>query len=228
MMRLLATLVGRMLMLYLVRAGASDPAVRAEAESAVAAALCARRAILESEGVDDWKPAVASFARTYLGVSRTDGEWLEAVSTALLGNWVDALEAPPNSGGTLHHLRREARTVHRQLMPLWQRKSGPGRVWMLDYRLPSGETLHELVAGSSRIEDEFLDWSPDRGDTCVVLGRLKEDERRVAQAFALGGGSWAEAAESAGLTPQIGERVMRKLRRLGVEYRRRRPLVGAA
>ncbi|MFD3719887.1 hypothetical protein [Streptomyces sp. NPDC058674] len=227
-MRLLATLVGRMLMLYLVRAGASDPAVRAEAESAVAAALCARRAILESEGVDDWKPAVASFARTYLGVSRTDGEWLEAVSTALLGNWVDALEAPPNSGGTLHHLRREARTVHRQLMPLWQRKSGPGRVWMLDYRLPSGETLHELVAGSYRIEDEFLDWSPDRGDTCAVLGRLKEDERRVAQAFALGGGSWAEAAESAGLPPQIGERVMRKLRRLGVEYRRRRPLVGAA
>ncbi|MGA5498744.1 hypothetical protein ACPCSP_30795 [Streptomyces cinereoruber] len=226
--RLLAVTIGRILMLFLVRAGNSDPTVRAEAESAVAAALSARRAILESGRADDWKPTVSLFARTYLGISRTDEEWLEAVSTALLGNWVDVLEAPPNNGGTLHHLRREAQTVHRQLMPLWQRKSGPGRVWMLDYRLPSGETLHEFVAGSYRVEDEVLDWSPDRGDTCAVLGRLKEDERRVAQAFALGSGSWAEAAESAGLPPQIGERVMRKLRRLGVEYRRRRPLVGVA
>ncbi|MET9852204.1 hypothetical protein ABZY57_04530 [Streptomyces sp. NPDC006450] len=227
--RLLAILVGRMLMLFLVRAGASDPAVRAEAESAVAAALCARRAILESEGVDDWKPAVASFARTYLGISRTDGEWLEAVSTALLGDWIDALGAgPPADGVELHHLRREARAVHRDLMPLWQRKSGPGRVWMLDYQFPSGETLHDLIGGAYRIEDEALTWSPDRGDACAVLGRLKEDERRIVHAFALGGGSWAEAASTAGLPPQAGERVMRKLRRLGLEHRRRRPLADVA
>lgn len=113
-------------------------------------------------------------------------------------------------------------------MPLWQRKSGPGRVRMLDYRLPSGETLHELVAGSYRIEDEALAWSPDPGDACAVLGRLREDVRRVAQAFALGGGSWAEAAATAGLPPQVGERVMRKLRRLDLKYQHPRPLVGVA
>ncbi|MFF7081774.1 hypothetical protein [Streptomyces lavendulae] len=121
----------------------------------------------------------------------------------------------------MHHLRHEARTVHRQLMPLWQRKAGPGRVWMLDYRFPSGETLHELVGGSYRIDDEALAWHPDRHDACAVFGRLKEDEQIVARAFALGGGSWAEAAAAAGLPAQAGERVMRKLRRLGLQHQQR-------
>ncbi|MFD3719893.1 hypothetical protein [Streptomyces sp. NPDC058674] len=225
----LATFVGRILLLFTVRACSSDSKVSAEAETAVAAALHARSTFLGSAGTDEWKSAVASFARTYLGISRTDAEWLEAVSTALLGDWVDALGVgPPTDNGELHRLRREAHAVHRQLMPLWQRKSGPGRVWMLDYQLPSGETLHDLVAGSYRIEDEALAWSPDRDDACAVFSRLKEDEQHVAQAFAVGGGSWAEAAATAGLPPQVGERVMRKLRRLGLEYQRRRPLAGVA
>ncbi|WP_329403084.1 hypothetical protein OG523_02255 [Streptomyces virginiae] len=149
-----------------------------------------------------------------------DSEWLEAVSTALLGDWADMLGAPPpGDSGTLHHLRREARAVHRQLMPLWQRKSGRGRVWMLDYRLPSGEALHELVAGS--YDDEELTWYPDRGDASAVFARLSEDEQHVARAFACAGGSWAEAAATTGLPTQVGERVMRKLRRLGLQHHKR-------
>ncbi|GLW04366.1 hypothetical protein Slala05_79960 [Streptomyces lavendulae subsp. lavendulae] len=225
----LAQLVGDILLFLAIETlTTSDSQGRADAQEAVIAALSARRSILESAGAGDWKPVVARFAQRHLGVSGVDERWLEAVSTALLGNWVDALGTPPGDDGTLHHLRREARTVHRQLMPLWQRKSGPGRVWMLDYRLPSGETLHEVVTGSYRIEDEALAWSPERSDACAVIDRLKEEERQVAQAFAVGGGSWAEAAATVGLPPQVGERVMRKLRRLGLEYRRRRPLAGVA
>lgn len=196
----------------------------------MAAALHARRAILECADDDDWRPTVAAFSRTYLGITRTDGQWLEAVSTALLGDWIDVLATySPDGDGTLHHLRREAQTVHRQLMPLWQRKSGPGRVWMLDYRLPSGETLHEVVCGSYRFENDVLSWSPDRHDAGAVFARLKEDEQHVARAFALGGGSWAEAAVATGLPAQLGERVMRKLRRLGLQHRQRQAaLVGVA
>ncbi|MEV4193789.1 hypothetical protein [Streptomyces toxytricini] len=209
---------------------AHAPGTRAEAQEAVAAALHARRAILESVDDTDWRPTVAAFSRRYLGIGRTDEQWLEAVSTALLGNWVSVLDLQQPAGdGTLHHLRQEARTVHRQLMPLWQRKAGPGRVWMLDYRFPSGETLHELVGASYRFDDETLTWFPDRYDACTVFDRLKEDEQHVARAFALGGGSWAEAAAAAGLPAQAGERVMRKLRRLGLQHQQRRAtLVRAA
>ncbi|ARE79482.1 hypothetical protein B6R96_36305 (plasmid) [Streptomyces sp. Sge12] len=201
---------------------ANAPEARAEAREAVAAALQARRAILESVDDMDWRPTVAAFSSRYLGIGRADWQWLEAVSTALLGNWTSVLDTqPPDSDDTLHHLRQEARTVHRQLMPLGQRKAGPGRVWMLDYRFQSGETLHELVGGSYRIDDEALAWYPDRHDACAVFGRLRKDEQHVARAFALGGGSWAEAAAAAGLPAQAGERVMRKLRRLGLQHQQR-------
>ncbi|WP_208809265.1 hypothetical protein [Streptomyces nojiriensis] len=207
----------------------SAPGPRAEAQEAVAAALQARRAILECTDDNDWKPTVAAFSQTYLGVARTDPQWLEAVSTALLGNWIDVLDMqPPDGDSTLHHLRREAQTVHRQLTPLWERKTGPGRVWMLDHRLPSGEALHELVAGSYQIDDEALAWYPDRRDACAVFDRLKEDEQHVARAFALGGGSWSEAAAATGLPAQVGERVMRKLRRLGLQHQGRRAAVAGS
>jgi hypothetical protein len=204
-----------------------DPKVRATAQEAVAEALQARWAILESAGLNDWKPVVSRFARKHLGVGRTDAEWLEAVSTALLGNWVDALGSlAPEGDKTLHHLRREAQSVHRHLMPLWQRKSGPGRMWMLDYRLPSGETLYDLVADSYRMEDEALPWTPDRRDAAAVFGRLKEDEQRIAQSYAINGGSWAEAAISVGLPEKAGQRVMRKLRRLGQQLQQQIAPVG--
>lgn len=208
------------LLLFIGHVAQLDPDLetRERAREVMTDALAARRAILESTGSQDWQPAVARFARKHLGITSADAEWLEAVSTALVGNWIDALEA--DHGGTLHHLRREARTVHRQLMPLWQRKTGPGRVWMLDYRLPSGQTLHDLLAASYPTEEAALPWEPDRRDIAAVLGRLKEEEQRVARAYALHGGSWAEAAAHAGLPAQAGQRVMRKLRRLGLQFQR--------
>ncbi|WP_405204079.1 hypothetical protein OG795_00075 [[Kitasatospora] papulosa] len=195
-----------------------DPQVRAQARQVVTEALSARQAILRSVGPEDWKPEVARFARRHLGVRKLDAEWLDAVSMALLGEWADALSDPvPNDVGALGRLRQEARSVHRQLMPLWERKSGPGRVWMLDYLLPSGGDLHEIVAASYEIEDEALPWEPEREDARAVFHRLKSEEQRIARTCALDGGSWAEAADEAHLPSTAGTRVMRKLRRLGLQ-----------
>ncbi|MFF3863631.1 hypothetical protein [Streptomyces sp. NPDC002209] len=193
-----------------------DREVREHAQRMVAAALAARQAILESETVDGWKPAVADFASTFLGLSRPNAEWLEAMSTALLGNWFSSPgTTTPEAIGTLDELRREAQVVHRQLMPLWERKAGPGRVWALDYLLPSGGSVHEVIDNSYRIEDEVLPWEPERKDALSVFGRLKSDEQHVARAYALGGGTWEEAATEACQPRMTGQRVMRKLRRLG-------------
>ncbi|MEV3896497.1 hypothetical protein [Streptomyces anulatus] len=206
-----------------------DPRIRAKARQVVAEALSARQAILRSVGPEDWKPEVARFARRHLGVRKLDAEWLDAVSMALLGEWADTLSNPaPNDVSALDRLRQEARTVHQQLMPLWERKSGPGRVWMLDYLLPSGEDLHEIIATSYEIEDEALPWEPERKDARAVFHRLKCDEQLVARTYALDGGSWAEAADYAHLSKATGTRVMRKLRRLGLQHQNTVDLSNAA
>ncbi|MGW7317402.1 hypothetical protein [Streptomyces sp. NPDC054865] len=193
-----------------------DREVREHAQHMVAAALAARQAILESETVDGWKPAVAEFVNRLLGISRPNAEWLEAMSTALLGNWCSPPDTTtPEAVGNLDELRREAQVVHRQLMPLWERKTGPGRVWAFDYLLPSGGHLHEIIDNSYRIEDEVLPWEPEQKDARAVFGRLKAGEQHVARAYALGGGTWEEAATEACQAEMTGRRVMRKLRRLG-------------
>jgi hypothetical protein len=89
-------------------------------------------------------------------------------------------------------------------------------------RLP----LYDLVADSYRMEDEALPWTPDRRDAAAVFGRLKEDEQRIAQSYAINGGSWAEAAISVGLPEKAGQRVMRKLRRLGQQLQQQIAPVG--
>ncbi|MGW3214920.1 hypothetical protein ACWDBC_22120 [Streptomyces parvus] len=206
-----------------------DPRIRAKARQVVTEALSARQAILRSVGPEDWKPEVARFARRHLGVRKLDAEWLDAVSMALLGEWADTLSNPaPNDVSALDRLRQEARTVHQQLMPLWQRKSGPGRVWMLDYLLPWGEDLHEIIATSYEIEDEALPWEPERKDARAVFHRLECDEQLVARTYALDGGSWAEAADYAHLSKATGTRVMRKLRRLGLQHQNTVGLSNAA
>ncbi|MGW0366844.1 hypothetical protein [Streptomyces sp. NPDC002990] len=215
-----ALLVKLFILLRQVAKEHPDPQVRAQARLVVAEALSAREAILRSSGLEDWQPEVARFAQRHLGVSKLDAAWLEAASMALLGEWTETVSVPaPDGVDALDRLRQEALTVHRQLMPLWERKSGPGRVWMLDFLLPSGGDLHEVVAVSYRIEDEALLWEPERKDARAVFQRLKADEQLVARAYALAGGSWAEAADYAYLPKEIGTRVMRKLRRLGEQRR---------
>jgi hypothetical protein len=164
------------------------------------------------------------FGAEVLVTPRSD-RWREAVSTALLGNWCDPLLSTGHLPSTaLGALKAEARSVHRQLAPVWKRRTRHGRVLSLDAALGGGLSLHDLVAADVDLlaraaggvfEDERLN---------TVLGGLDPAERRVVFAYAEGEGTtWAEAAAAAGATdPEaFGERVRRRVRRLADEQRRR-------
>jgi hypothetical protein len=191
-----------------------------QARLGVFAALNARRAILESQTLDGWKPAVAEFAQTWLGVRSVTERWLEATSTALLGDWVALLdehlleEAGPLSVTTL---KTEATQVHRQLVPLWEHKVRGRELLSLDKLTPGGATLADLVTDRTALTPDFP------SDVEAVLDLLTIPEQAVAHAYALNGrGTWSEAAEVAGATSEEAESVRRKLLRLGKQYDERR------
>ncbi|WOT40713.1 hypothetical protein [Streptomyces coeruleorubidus] len=150
--------------------------------------------------------------------------WREAAGTALLGTWCNPLwETGELDATALSALRTEARTVHRQLMPVWRQRTRHGRVLSLDAAL-GGFSLYDLVAADVRFlshtagdvfEDERLN---------MVLRGLNETERQVVFAYAEGEGTtWMEAATVAGADePEMfGERVRRKTKRLAKEQARR-------
>ncbi|MFJ4790815.1 hypothetical protein [Streptomyces sp. NPDC088794] len=152
-------------------------------------------------------------------------QWGEAISTTLLGPWCDPLTATGHlPATTVGALRAEARTRHRQAVPLWRRRTRHGRVLSLDADLGDGLSLYDLVAADTGLlagtsggvfEDERLN---------RVLRGLDPAERRVVFAYAEGAGTtWTEAAAVAGAAePEgFGERVRRKARRLAAEQVRR-------
>ncbi|MGW2331698.1 hypothetical protein ACWC5C_38940 [Streptomyces sp. NPDC001700] len=208
----------------------ADRWAREYGQTGVFAALNARQAILKSRVDGDWKSAVDEFARTWLGVSKVTEDWLEAVSMALIGDWVNALDDHTFSGAVdicLQRLKRESDTVHQQLQPLWERKTRAGRVYMLDHQLAGGRSLHDMLGDPSRPEDTALPWEPDEKQAATVFRWLKPDEQAVARAWALSGAaSWEEAAQSTGLSDAFGHRVRRKLKRLGERYEQRRSNAG--
>ncbi|WP_086800003.1 hypothetical protein [Streptomyces caniscabiei] len=167
---------------------------------------------------------VDSFAAKVLVVPSSD-RWQEAISTALLGDWCDSLLHTGHLPATaLGALRAEARAVHRQLMPVWRRRTRHGRVLSLDAALDDGLSLHDLVAADAHLlarvaggvfEDERLN---------AVLRSLAPAERAVVFAKAeVQGTTWTEAAAVAGVADAaaFGERVRRKTKRLAAEQRRR-------
>ncbi|WEP01037.1 hypothetical protein A6P39_045135 (plasmid) [Streptomyces sp. FXJ1.172] len=173
----------------------------------------------------DFNPeSVDRFAAHALTMPRSE-RWRRALSTALLGDWCE----PLFSTGHLPHtaigsLKAEARMLHRQLVPVWRRRTRHGRVLSLDAELGDGLSLYDLVAADADLltrtasgvfEDERLN---------AVLRSLDPAERQVVLAYAEGEGStWTEAAAAAGATdPEaFGERVRRKARRRAAEQRRR-------
>ncbi|KUN58856.1 hypothetical protein AQJ46_42030 [Streptomyces canus] len=205
------------------RAPYSAEAVRARL--GVFAALNARQAILESRTVDGWKPAVAEFVSMWLGVPNPDTEWLEAVSTALLGSWVDLLDQHlvDDAGALgLEQLKRESSVVHRQLQPLWRRKAAGGRLLSLDHPVPGGGTLIDVLADRAAHDGPSVLWEPDTAPAACVFSQLSPDEQQVVRAWAQSGrASWAEAADLAGVTAADADSVRRKLRRLGRRFEER-------
>lgn len=85
-------------------------------------------------------------AANVLVVPRSE-RWREAVSTVLLGSWCDPLwQTGQLSSTALGALKAQARALHRQLVPIWRRRTVHGRVLSLDANLGEGLSLHELVA----------------------------------------------------------------------------------
>jgi hypothetical protein len=148
--------------------------------------------------------------------------WDRAVHTALLGNWTDPLERGRAIGPDApRSIRAEARTLHRQMVPLWQHRVRGSRVQLLEAPLGEGLTLYDLVAGDPRMDDAVFESA--FGDERIesVLAGLDATERRVAMAWAHPSiAHWTEAARSAGARdPEaFGERVRRKLKRLGARH----------
>lgn len=197
----------------------------ARARLGVFAALNARQAILQTRTVDGWKPAVAEFASMWLDIPNPGTEWLEAVSTALLGSWVDLLdEHLVDDAGALglKRLKRESAVVHRQLKPLWRRKTSGGRLLSLDHPVPGVGTLVDVLADRAAHAEPSALWEPDTDAAACVFSQLSSGEQQVARAWAQSGrASWAEAADLAGVTAADADRVRRKLRRLGRRFEER-------
>ncbi|WP_333738217.1 hypothetical protein [Streptomyces sp. IBSBF 2806] len=167
--------------------------------------------------------AMDNLATKVLTLPRSE-RWREAISTALLGDWSDPLlrtgQLPATALGVL---KADARAIHRELMPIWRRRTRHGRVLSLDADL-GGLSLHDLVAAGIDLlthttggvfEDERLN---------IVLRGLNDAERLTLLAYAEGDGTtWTEAAAVTGAAdPEaFGERVRRKAKRLATEQARR-------
>jgi hypothetical protein len=162
--------------------------------------------------------AIDGFASRVL-VLRQGGRWREAVSTALLGDWALPLDTPDGLHiSAVAALRAEALTIHRQLTPLWRRRVNRSRVLLLDTPLGEGITLYDLVIGSPCSQTPTPGAEPDDVRLLSVLAALQPVERAVALAWAHPAvATWTQAALVAGATDPLalGERVRRKLKRLG-------------
>ncbi|WP_431683698.1 hypothetical protein [Kitasatospora sp. KL5] len=101
------------------------------------------------------------FGRQILGRNRSE-QWTEAVATALLGDWAAPLYDGTGLGmAELGRLREEARTIHRRLVPLWQRRTyGNRRVTLLETPVYEDVTLRDLPANRHLPDDPLLDQVP--------------------------------------------------------------------
>ncbi|MFJ3799928.1 hypothetical protein ACIPSJ_27045 [Streptomyces sp. NPDC090088] len=179
---------------------------------AVMAALVARNACIEGDTA-----AVDEFSRTWLGLSRPK-QWRSAVEMALLGGWVDALGRHlSNDAEIMELLHRHTDREHRCLQPLWERKSSGRRVRLLDDPVTPRMSLRDLITDHRRPEDQLMLGEVEDPRVQAVLTHLAPAERAVAMAYAMQRMTWAQAAAEggAGNPDAFGERVRRKLKRLG-------------
>lgn len=158
--------------------------------------------------------------------------WPEAVSTALAGPW----STPLFQHGRLpltawDHLVADARTIYRQMMPLWKRRVRGARLLLLDMPLgDDGTTLIDLIdahpSGYGALGPEWRDGRID-----AILQVLRPQEQAVVGAWTLPGvTTWADAAWAMGVPePEVaGERIRRRVRRIALEQSWRIELGGPA
>nr|BEK63609.1 hypothetical protein KPHV_08360 [Kitasatospora purpeofusca] len=183
---------------------------------ALYAALAARNAAIEGDTA-----TVDEFARTWLDLTRPE-RWREAVEGALLGEWVQALgTGTVNDAYVTDLLQRHTDTEHRHLRPLWQRKVRGKRTALLGEPVGTDLTVSDLLADHRSPESETLFTELADSRLLAVLRGLAADEQALARAWGSSGETWNQTALDAGLPAELGERVRRKLKRLGRQHAER-------
>lgn len=183
---------------------------------AVTAALVARNACIEGDTA-----AVDEFSRTWLNLGRPQA-WRTAVEMALLGDWVKALGRHLRGDAEIMELlHRHTEREHRFLQPLWERKTGGRTVRLLEDAVASGVSLRDVITDSRRPEDSLMREEMEDFRILAVLADLAPAERAVAMAYGTQRMTWSQAAAlgGAGDPDAFGNRVRRKLRRLGLRHR---------
>jgi hypothetical protein len=202
--------------------------LRGLARAAHRAALRARAAVLA--GDDD---AVARFIQGWLRM-RVTPDRVEAVSAALLEDGWDAA-IPEDPARLLTDLRNRTARQARALRPIWETRLNYQTIGRLDHTITTSNgallTVADMVPDPQTTEDLALAGEYEEQRLRRVLSRLKPDELHVTNVYA--GRSeltWTEAARLAGAEDPaaMGDRVRRKLRRLGAEHNRRLVLAGRA
>ncbi len=210
--------------------GEAVTAVRDAALQAVTEAIDVRDSIVRDDPSIS-RERVGRFAAAYLGITHPAGT--EAVGAALLHLPLEPDDPggdfrTERTGDLLGDLRRETRRQRRALRLIGETQLFGRCVASLDEPLPAPEP------GTSTVGDVVACWRP-RPDALPglagefqdprilrVLAMLKPMERAVAEAYAFGGGiSWAEAEAIAAAPAGYGERVRRKLLRLGGQLQAR-------
>jgi hypothetical protein len=195
--------------------------LRRLARAAHGAALHARAAVLNGDdGPVSW------FIETWLGMRGTR-ERIEAVSAALLEEGWDA-NIPEDPAHLLTDLRSRTARQARVLRPIWETRLNYRTIGRLDHTVVTSNgtllTLADLVPDPQDTEDLALANECEEQRLRRVLSRLKPDELQVTNVYAERSElTWAEAARLAGAADPVamGERVRRKLKRLGAEHNRR-------
>ncbi|MFJ3858891.1 hypothetical protein ACIPRL_21905 [Streptomyces sp. NPDC090085] len=186
---------------------------------ALIAALIARNAAIEGDSV-----TVDAFSRDWLGLADAEG-WRTAVENALLGEWVHHLGSGMLHDPTLRNLLyRHTCIEHKHLQPLWERRVSGRRLRLLHDPVGDGLELADVAIDHRRPEDALLLGELEDSRLITVLRGLTPQEVEVATAWASDpGATWAEAAAMLrhGDPEAFGERVRRKLKRLGARQTER-------
>ncbi|MCB5166519.1 hypothetical protein LG634_16940 [Streptomyces bambusae] len=186
--------------------------VRFSRRIVLGAALAARNAAIEGDHA-----AVDAFARHVLGIRRPEDcrDWL---IDALLGDWVDDLGRYLTDPELLDILNTHLAMERQRWKPVWDHRIRGQRVGLLQSPLTSTLTLADLAIDHRLPEDDLLADEMSDARLPSVLRGLNPAEAAVARAWAGDPkASWSRAAAAVHEPDpdSAGERVRRKLKRLG-------------
>ncbi|MEU6927347.1 hypothetical protein [Streptomyces sp. NPDC046631] len=173
------------------------------------AALIARNAVLEGDS-----DTVDAFSRNVLGLKHPT-RWREAVEMALLGDWVALLGTGTATKPYIRNLlRRHAAVQHHYLQPVWEGRIKGERTVLLAQPVDEARTIADLLVEYRTPEQDLLSKERDIG-VSKVLKHLSAEELALALAWSEHGGPWPEVAKELSQERKFGEKVRRKLNRLG-------------